>query len=82
MAEKVYLTNYVKEKKWPDGNSTLSFKLDQYFLDKLKAVPVGSYIQINKKRDPKDEATHYIEAIVKEGAPAEKPFFKDDDIPF
>ncbi len=78
MAEKVYLTNYVKQKVWPDGNATLSFKLDQYFLDKLKTVPLGSYIQIQKKKDPKDDATHYVEALVNA---APKPA-QDDTIPF
>jgi hypothetical protein len=78
MAEKVYLTNFVKEKKWDGGGSTLSFKLDQYFLDKLKTVPLGSYIQIQKKKDPKDDATHYVEALVNA---TPKPA-QADNIPF
>jgi len=55
MSNKHYITSYVSEKVWPDGGRTISFKLDQYTRKKLMEVPDGTYIQINKKRNPDEK---------------------------
>lgn len=52
------ITSYVNQKTWPDGNTTFSFKMDQFTREKLAAVPDGTYIQINK--DKEKENTWYM----------------------
>lgn len=82
--DKFYISNYVKSKRWNDGNETLSFKLDAYTRGKFDALPDGTWIQIAKKRAHEDDNTHYMFTLQfpTGGAQPQQRSYSDDTIPF
>jgi hypothetical protein len=53
------ITEYVSEKVWDDGGSTLSFKMDDYIRKQLLDAPDGAFIQI-KRSNREGKGSHYM----------------------
>lgn len=59
MSQNRTVTEYITERFWENGDSTLSFKMDEFTRKRLMEIPDGTYVQI-KRSNREGKGSHYM----------------------